>query len=55
MIDNWLDAIFWVGILCIFLYTRFFEIRVGEEIADPTRIKDGKDQMERDISTDERS
>ena len=52
MIDNWLDAIFWVGILCIFLYTLFFEARAGEEIAGSARIKGAQDQMEMGISTD---
>jgi hypothetical protein len=45
MIYNWLDAIFWLGMLCFFLYTWLFDTEAGKETPDSTRIKHAQDQM----------
>lgn len=45
MIENWFDAIFWLGVLCVFLYAWLCDTKAQREIADSTRVREVQDQM----------
>jgi hypothetical protein len=45
VIDNWLDVILCVAVMCVFIYAWLSEAKTGAKTANSTSINDSRDQM----------